>query len=337
MELSPIKVFVPLFGTSPIVSRFDTPARDLIRNNSDRSDIAFVDEASIADIIVIFEAWSTKFRSYVTLLDQCPFVREYLDKIVAINWDDLGRGFLPGCYTSLNPRNYRPDLHRACPYPYDINEETLVHQDKATEVRPQYLFSFRGNKRTAPVRSELFDLLQNDPSGHIVEDDTAFHHHSLYQKRAYADDILKSHFVLCPRGWSPATYRMFEVMSMGRCPIIISDDWIPIPNIDWDSCCIRLAERDIKEIPRIAATRQIEARALGRKARAVWEENFSPTARSRLFLDLVLEVHQQRHVSATELRDRWDSASFLRANEWLLWQRVLNNLGKFVRNSLHPN
>jgi hypothetical protein len=169
-----------------------------------------------------------------------------------------------------------------------------------------------------------------------VEDNTAFHHHSPEQKRAYADDILKSHFVLCPRGWSPATYRLFEVMSMGRCPIIISDDWIPIPNIDWESCSIRIAERDITEIPRIAATRQIESHALGQKARAVWKNNFSPTARSRLFLDLVLELHQQRHLSATDLRDRWGSVSFLRANGWLLRQRVLNKLGKLARNSQHP-
>ena len=70
MDESAVNFYVPLFGASPIVTKYDTPARDFIRINRSRSGITFVDNPLTADIIVIFEAWSTKFRGYVSLLDQ---------------------------------------------------------------------------------------------------------------------------------------------------------------------------------------------------------------------------------------------------------------------------
>ena len=96
-----------------------------------------------ADIIVLFEEWGTRFWHYSDILNEDPFFRAHWDRIFTINCDDLGRGFLPGCYTSLTRANFEPQLHRACAYPYSYNE--LVATSSRQEKRiAKWLFSFRG-------------------------------------------------------------------------------------------------------------------------------------------------------------------------------------------------
>jgi len=93
---------------------------------------------------------------------------------------------------------------------------------------------------------------QYDSAIHVVN--TTFHSHSDYEKKAFVDSILDSKFVLCPRGWFPVTYRLFEVMELGRCPVIISDQWVPIQGIPWDECTIQVPEVDVGNIPEIASS-----------------------------------------------------------------------------------
>jgi len=59
--------------------------------------------------------------------------------------------------------------------------------------------------------------------------------------KEYAKAILNSQFVLCPAGWGPATYRLFETMEMGRVPVTLSDEWVPPPGPRWDEFSIALA------------------------------------------------------------------------------------------------
>jgi hypothetical protein len=41
----------------------------------------------------------------------------------------------------------------------------------------------------------------------------------------------RSKFVLCPRGVGVSSMRFFESMAMARSPVILSDEWVPLPNI----------------------------------------------------------------------------------------------------------
>jgi hypothetical protein len=76
--------------------------------------------------------------------------------------------------------------------------------------------------------------------------------------------------MLSPRGIGPSTYRLFEAMEMGRCPVILSDDWTPPPFIPWEKFSIRLKESQVGDLPRILADAPYEA--LGRAAREAWEQ-----------------------------------------------------------------
>jgi len=58
-------------------------------------------------------------------------------------------------------------------------------------------------------------------------------------------------FSLCPRGTSPASFRLYEALEAGSIPIYISDEfWLPFKNkIDWSEICIFIKPSEIDKIP----------------------------------------------------------------------------------------
>lgn len=93
---------------------------------------------------------------------------------------------------------------------------------------------------------------------------------------SFAESLRRSRFVVCPRGAGHASMRVYEAMQAGRCPVVVSDKWMPPPLVDWDRCSIRVAEADIGKLPQILRDRDSEAPSLGRAARTVWLERFAP-------------------------------------------------------------
>ena len=238
-----MKVFVPTAAECKLVTIYDSCIRAFREHNSN-SAVSWVLEPNAADIIVLFEEWDTRFWQYSDVLAKDPFFRAHWDRIFTINCDDLGRGFLPGCYTSLTRHNFDHQLHRACAYPYSYNEFVATSSQQAKR-NANWLFSFRGTYLSHPIRKKLFRYFSTHPQAKMVWTGTKFHSHSAKEKKEYVEDILLSKFVLCPRGWSPATYRLFEAMELGRCPVIISDDWVPIHGVPWHECSIVIKEKDI--------------------------------------------------------------------------------------------
>src|SRR5262249_31137500 len=158
-----------------------------------------------------------------------------------------------------------------------------------------------------------------------VRTGTGFHGHSTKEKQEYIDDILSSKFVLCPRGWSPSTYRLFEVMELGRCPVIISDDWVPIDGVPWPECSIFIRERDIAYCAEILTGEEVNAEQLGARAREVWQAHFSEENKFRAMLYSILEL---RSCGCTDYRTRWSSWRFRHGNGWLLHQRIAKRMGR---------
>jgi hypothetical protein len=200
------------------------------------------------------------------------------------------------------------------------------------QVEPDYLFSFRGNLESWPLRRKLFKLFQNTAQAKMVSIDTAFHAHSDDQKREYVKDIVHSKFVLCPRGRSPSSYRLFEVMELGRCPVIISDDWVEIDGVRWEECAIIVPENRINDIPEILRRNADRASELGRRARASWEANFSESRRFQKMLSGLTELRANLDRNSIDYPRRWRSWAFYYANGWTIpqraktkWQNMLEN------------
>ena len=67
----------------------------------------------------------------------------------------------------------------------------------------------------------------------------------------FRDILYNSVFALSPRGFGPASFRMYEAIQMQCVPIYISDEfWLPFTEyIEWDKMCLLIKENEIQTIP----------------------------------------------------------------------------------------
>jgi len=331
-----MRVYLPTRDVCSLATEDDRLLANFQRYNRGQEGVEFVDAAREADVIVLFEQFSFKRWDYKDSLRD-SWLREFSDRVFTINYDDHGRGHLPGCYTSLNTRTFDPLLHRACAYPRTYNEYAQAARPTGSsldEPTPRLLFSFCGTLASHPVRKAMARELSGRADGVIEQVEQTFHQHTDVQKRAFIELALDSSFVLCPRGWSPSTYRLFEVMALGRCPVVISDEWVPIDGIAWEECSIRIRESRTSTILATLLERKRDAPRLGAYARRIWEESLSVENRNKQYLRSILDIHR---TEATQLRtpwaDRyahWSSWRFYWANGWTLPQRARSKLARVL-------
>lgn len=198
---------------------------------------------------------------------------------------DFAAAIMPGVYPSLRFSHFKPTRFRGACYIAQIERNAYISD---SVNRERFLASFVG-ANTHPIRSRIQQLLKSD-SRFNIQDTTGrkawelpLNERDAYH-RNYALLISESAFVLCPRGVGPSTYRLFEAMEAGRCPVIISDEWTPPLGPDWTVCSLRIAEADIHLIPKILETRRVEAAALGARAKEAWMQWFSPQTATNTIL-----------------------------------------------------
>jgi hypothetical protein len=326
-----LKVFVPTREHSSLVNDDNEIMRAFMEATGEPFGIEWCKTGAEADFILLFERWSTKFWNYAAELRQDPTFAQYKEKIVCINEDDAGHGFLAGCYTSLTKHNFSPRIHRAIPFLKNYN--VLLKSDAVRsepDPRPRYLFSFRGASLTNPIRRELFNCFASFAGAKFVCINKSFGKHESRDMVDYVKEILQSKFVLCPAGWGPQTIRLFETMQLGRCPVIISDQWVPIAGIDWHNFAMIVPEREVKSLPKILAAKEAEAADLGVRARTAWEKNFAPERRFLLVFSRVIEVWREirgRPVNYDELHSSW---RFNYSNKFTLGHRFMAGIARRI-------
>lgn len=222
-------------------------------------------------------------------------------KLYVYSQADEPLSWAPGMYASLAARRarrgqtggfYVPHHHRE---PGGICE--LLEAARANE--PDLLWSFVGTASNHPVRRVLLELpteraLLRDTQR--FSDDVRWQWQSSLRAEGraafgdFATSIGRSLFVACPRGRGPSSIRIFEALQVGRCPVIISDDWLPPPFPDWEACSIRVRESEAGKLPALLRARESEAPELGRNARVVWERFFSPERQLATLVRACLEL-----------------------------------------------
>ncbi len=291
-----------------------------------------VEDPAAAEIIVLLESNAFRSQHDIAALECQGLIRDYPAKVFTINYEDHPAGFLPGLYAALPARRYDPSRHAAWCYLFPPNPEVYRTGPVEWKEEDALLFSFRG----APshrCRERLFAM--EVPAGiraRITRIDR-WYDHTRDEQQDYVTEILRSRFVLCPRGLAPASHRLFEVMALGRCPVVIGDEWVPPEAVDWERCAIRVAEKNIDGLPALLARRADEAAGLGRQARAAWEACFSPERRYEAALDAIVRLRDRRPAGYDERihQQRWRSRRFYRANGWALDQRFARAAGKAWR------
>jgi glycosyltransferase involved in cell wall biosynthesis len=180
---------------------------------------------------------------------------------------------------------------------------------------PPYLASFTGAK-SHDLRRWLFDLADLFASHNIVLRVTPYCHFSIPQDPelkplhlAFLDTILDAKFSLCPRGNGPASYRLQESLALGRAPVIISDDWVPCADVDWERFAIFVAEKSLPELPAILREYEPRWKEMGDMARQAYESHFSESVFAFRAVEQIVAIYNVR---------RHDERLFVS-----LWEQVL--------------
>jgi hypothetical protein len=231
----------------------------------------------------------------------------WLDRLYLFSQDDRPLAWAPGIFASVRASdNRRGAFHGGFYLPehhdprYEAERGLSAHLNATPCDDARYLWSFAGTVSTAPdLRGMLIQL--EDPRSFCRDTEQwnsviRWMRHDSSQADAadafktYAQSIRQSKFVVCPRGHGLSSIRLFEAMQMGRCPVIVSDDWLPPPFVDWDACSIRLAENSIRSLPQILREREVEAGHRGARARSEWERYFSPERRLTTVCRMCLDI-----------------------------------------------
>ncbi len=325
------QVYLANIADSNLVSNVAPLLTGFYKSNSTRNDVEFIDNPDSANFIVFFQMWSFKLPEYGTSLLQDDFFRHYCQKIYVVNYDDIvGEGFLPGCYTSLKLSCYNPKRFIPCSYPATYNE--VLDGCTVDSKENEYLFWFRGTMHSSEIRPKLLELYKNEERALIIDNSKSLHSHSTKEKAEFIEEMRSCSFVLCPKGFSPSTYRIFESMSMGKCPVVISDEWVEPIGPKWSECSIRIKERDLPCLVEILESYAPRAYELGCNARLEWEKHFSGISKNQGYLNGLIALYESAEPATKKLceyRRYWRSHKFMRNNGWLLRQRLKRKIDKF--------
>jgi hypothetical protein len=229
----------------------------------------------------------------VLRIEGCPQLKDKISTCLKWNepksprefiWEsgDLPTGVRPGFYISLPSYMYDKRRHRAFCLPIKCNEVIRPYDlGDAT-----FLYGFLGAVSSG-LRGRMGTVLghQNDRQNARFEIrdsiwNQMYDRTGLRAKVDYAENMRSCRFNLCPRGGvlAGAGSRLYETMQAARVPVIISD-WITLPeSVDWDSCSVRVRERDIALIPQILREYSDRWAQMALNARLAWETHFSEQA-----------------------------------------------------------
>lgn len=295
--------------------------------NTAANDIC-TDDPAEADVILFVESHHTNDPYFRKVIEH-ELYKRYRNKCVLYHDADLTITTLPTISPSVEAWQYDPRHKRSFHYIARVTENETIDQSPVNfDVEREYLYSFIGSK-THKLRGQILDI-EHAPDAY-VKDTTGLNAWELSEvdkivyEREYFDVMNKSAFILTPRGIGPSSYRLFESMQLGRTPVIISDEWVEVPGIKWDECSIRIPQARINEIPAILRERAKDAVELGKRARKIWEQCFSPGVSLNQIAFAAKELIQHQYSFSDAVKDY---SQFIRSP----WH--FKNLLRFKKNQL---
>ncbi|RYZ24519.1 MAG: hypothetical protein EOO10_20360 [Chitinophagaceae bacterium] len=273
--------------------------------------------------VIIFAENHPGHDPYFRAVLKNDIYRKYKEKCVLYHDADRSITPLPTLSPSIETWQFNARHKRTAHYIARLCENDAVNNAAIQfQAEREYLYNFIG-ARTHKIRAQLLSL--DHPADAYIKDTTGSRAWELDPEQkvayelAYSRVMQESFFVLCPRGVGPCTYRLFETMQLGRVPVIVSDEWPKVPNVDWDQFSISVKESAIQQIPAILRERKGEAAEMGKMARVKWEEHFSPQVSLRHLSQAAYELVAYKYTMADTikdyaqfLQDKWHFRNLLR-------------------------
>jgi hypothetical protein len=278
--------------------------------------LRLVQEADRADIILITDL-RDRGDDFANLRHH-PLVRGYPDKCFTVTDVDEPPRWVPGMHTSATKSLL--NLRRFHSGSYFLTHPDFRNRfiDELAELAPEQLperrilFSFLG-RACNPLRRRMLQRRYTRLDV-VVKDTSAFNAftHDPFGKasaqREYAEVLATSKFAVCPRGAGAASIRLFEAMSLGVCPVILSNDWILPRGPDWKSFALFVDEDDDANLEAIITQHEPEWRERGQRAREVFHQFFTGPAYARYLIDSALDLQRRRVVPERLVQLFWPPA-----------------------------
>jgi hypothetical protein len=281
-----------------------------------------------ADALILQEKKSIKDFNYVHDLICDPIISKYAHKVYTINDDEYATGLLRGLYTTLPKFRFNIEYHVAVPFMQYPNE--FVFSNIGKEIKPCYLASWRGNIKSNSLRKKLIayhDLTQ----GILLEQTNCCLNLDSTEKSAYITVVKNAKFSLCPAGRTPVNHRIYESMALGRCPVIISDQFVRPNGPKWNSCALFFRERDLVNLESYLKIHESDHKKFGDNAFSEWERHFSPNNLSKYYANALISVLQKPHNNSAEKEiQRWKSFGVYWNNNWTITQRIMNRAKRII-------
>ncbi|HEY1583440.1 MAG TPA: exostosin family protein, partial [Chthoniobacterales bacterium] len=205
----------------------------------------------------------------------------YAGKLIVYSPDDNQFPSLRGLYPAAPLRWVRRGWALPAHYISSHIHRFSFSADEAAQK--DLLFSFVGSSRTHPIREKI--LQWRHPRAVVLDSSSKSDRHYWWEKEN-KDDLLdsfreitrRSRFVVCPRGVSASSIRLFEAIEASSVPVIVADDLALPLGPNWEEFSIRVREREIDDVPRLIEHYADRAFEMGAAARRAWETYFSPEA-----------------------------------------------------------
>jgi hypothetical protein len=246
-----------------------------------------------------------------------PLYRENRPKSICITETDTPSYWLPGLYAANRKGLLTASRTKTIDYliAAHANPNPEIAKVASLGIEKQYLYSFMGKANSWP-RKRLFRNLRSTADT-IVEAIHSYHHwendarenSKEGQRRRYAEVMAASKFSLCPRGCGISSYRLFESMSLGVCPVIISDNWRPVEEIDW-SFAIFIPEKSVSKVDQILRRHEHEWKDRGDAALAAYKKFLHPDLITSIVHKKSLELLQSYSPARETTMSRLASARY---------------------------
>lgn len=254
----------------------------------------------------------------------------------AISDADHPMPLLHGIYISnTKSLNFKSRFRTGCYglYPDPLQNKFIKETSGQAYLHPKkFLYSFIGQD-SSDIRLNLFNKKSNREDVCIINSTNDF---NLYtsaevnkrnQLQLYHDTIAESKFALCPKGTSPASLRLFEVMKMGVAPVIISNEWILPRGPRWQDFAIFVKEKKIDQLDSLLAEKENDYIAMGKKAQEAYEQFFADKVYFDYLVDQVVSIKNNQKIPEVIF---WKFRNLI-VKVWILqqkWKGFLNFLSK---------
>lgn len=266
------------------------------------NDLALTEDPKEATFIIFIGGINGEHNEYVK---RNILYKSFKKKCYLISDSGYGLKSVKGIYTSISKLEYNKSIHEPGWYfpVNDLREDAIKNKILKKE---NITCTFRGDLKTHKIRQGIHDLIKNktfkinefkstNTDGRQIKAWIDYDLSNITSlKNSFIQEILDSEFVLCPRGYNTSSMRIYEVMSLGRVPIIISDNWIRPRGPKWNEFSITIKEKEIYRLDDIVSKFAGKSTQMGKLARKEWENWFSLEVYAKHMLSSIRKLEKRK-------------------------------------------